>query len=231
MARTETSRWTSQYIIKVAIVAAAVGCLGPLAFAIVHSGTETSQRTRKVATVGQVSLNSSPAASQAQSAPAEQRSASASPSGSVSPGTTVVDAIAPTSTTLLTAVPTTTSTTLAPRGSGDPQVAVVTVVDADDGKTISLRQGQVLRVVLEGPAWQFAEPTDAKVVAPQGEPTYTQGENCAPLPGTHCGTMKAEFRALKTGAATISATRPPCGEGFRCNDEAAKYQLEVRVRT
>jgi hypothetical protein len=229
MARTDTSRWTSQSIIKVAIVAAAVGCLGPLAFAVVRSGTEPPARTRKVATVGQVSLNSSPAASQAQAAPAERSSGSASASSS--PSTTIAGASAPTSTTLLAAVPTTTSTSLVPRGSGDPQVAVVTVVDADDGKTISLRQGQMLRVVLDGPSWQFAEPSDAKVLAPQGEPTYTQGENCAPLPGTHCGTMKAEFKALKTGAATVTALRAPCGEAFRCADEAAKYQLEVRVRT
>jgi hypothetical protein len=102
------------------------------------------------------------------------------------------------------------------------------VVDADDGKVIMLRKGQRLRVVLQGPTWQFAEPSDPDVTAPQGAPTYAPGDNCTPLPGTHCGTVTAEFKALKPGAAVITASRAPC---FQCPDDHPQYRLEVRVRS
>jgi hypothetical protein len=207
-------------VIKIAIAAAAVGCLGPLAFALVRSGTDHTQPARKVATVGQVELNSSPAASSAQP-PSERPSTRRAPVG-----TTVPDALA-TTTTLAAPAAITTSTTSA-GASAAPQVAVVTVVDADDGKVIMLRKGQRLRVVLQGPTWQFAEPTDAEVATPQGSPSYTPGDNCTPLPGTHCGTVTAEFKAMKAGASSISASRAPC---FQCPDDHPQYRLEVRVRS
>jgi hypothetical protein len=220
MSGADTSRWTSQLVIKVAIAAAAVGCLGPLAFALVRSGTEQTRPSRKVATVGQVSLNSSPAASSAlpPSAPPAARPAAVE---------TTIPGVVTTSTTLAVSTATTTSTTI-PGASSASQVAVVTVVDADDGKVIMLRRGQRLRVVLQGPTWQFAEPSDHEVLTPQGSPTYTPGDNCTPLPGTHCGTVTAEFKAMKTGASVVSATRAPC---VQCADDHPQYRLEVRVRS
>jgi hypothetical protein len=220
MSGADTSRWTSQLVIKVAIAAAAVGCLGPLAFALVRSGTEQTRPSRKVATVGQVSLNSSPAASSAlpPSAPPAARPAAVE---------ATIPGVVTTSTTLAVSTATTTSTTI-PGASSASQVAVVTVVDADDGKVIMLRRGQRLRVVLQGPTWQFAEPSDHEVLTPQGSPTYTPGDNCTPLPGTHCGTVTAEFKAMKTGASVVSATRAPC---VQCADDHPQYRLEVRVRS
>jgi hypothetical protein len=218
MSGADTSRWTSQLVIKVAIAAAAIGCLGPLAFALVRSGTEQASPSRKVATAGQVELNSSPAASNAQPPSAHP----AVPPATV--GITVPDAVT-TSTTLLASVPTTTSTTIAGQSSVSQ---VVTVVDADDGKTIMLRRGQRLRVVLEGPTWQFAEPSDHEVLTPQGSSTYTPGDNCTPLPGTHCGTVTAEFKAMKTGVSVVNASRAPC---VQCADDHPQYKLEVRVRS
>ena len=214
------SRWTSQLIVKIAIVAAVAGCLGPLAFALVRSSTHTPPKSSRVQAVGRVSLNSSPAASSVQAPSAQAASRPAAVASNV-PGATTTSTIA-----LLSAA-TTTSTTLA----ASSQVAVVTVVDADDGKTIVLRRGQKLRVVLDGPTWQFAEPSDADVLTPQGQATYTPGENCTPLPGTHCGKVTAEFQAMKMGTSVVTATRAPCNEGFQCPDEQAQYRLEVRVRT
>lgn len=220
MSGADTSRWTSQFVIKLAIGAAAVGCLGPLTFAVVRSGTEQTRPSRKVATVGQVSLNSSPAATSAQP-PSDHPSARP-----VTVETTVPGVVA-TSTTLAASTATTTSTTIVGAPSGS-QVAVVTVVDADDGKVIMLRRGQRLRVVLQGPTWQFAEPTDHDVLTPQGSQTYTPGDNCTPLPGTHCGTVTAEFKAMKTGASVVTAQRAPC---VQCADDDPQYRLEVRVRS
>jgi len=225
MSRTDpsagSSRWTSQLVVKIAIVAAAAGCLGPLVFAVVRSGTHPAPKSRQVQAVGRVSLNSSPAASTVH-APAAQESARPATIGTTVPGAVT------TSTTPLASVATTTSTTAA---ASSPQVAMVTVVDADDGKTIVLRRGQGLRVVLDGPTWQFAEPSDSEVLTPQGPATYTPGDNCTPLPGTHCGKVTAEFRAMKMGTSVVTATRAPCNEGFQCPDEQAQYRLEVRVRS
>jgi hypothetical protein len=215
----QTSRWTSQLVIKIAVIAAVVGCLGPLVFALVRSGTRSPTQARKVATVGQVSLNSSPAVSSAQPPLAQPSSHTATvPS-------TVPDAVA-TSTTVLASATTTSSTVLG--SAGAPQVDVVTVADADDGKTIVLRKGQRLRVVLSGPTWQFAEPSDKDVLAQQGQQTYTPGENCTPLPGSHCGTVTAEFKALKIGASVVTAARAPC---VQCSDDRNQYRLDVRVRS
>lgn len=226
--RTDTSRWTSQFIVKVAIIGAALGFVGPLVFAIVRAGTDDeADRPRQVATVDQVALNSSPAASQVRPPDARQRQ----PATGASP-TTVPPDVSTTSTSVAVVSPSTSTSTTTPAASAQ-QPSVVTVVDADDGKTIVLRRGQQLRVVLEGPTWQFAEPTDSKVLAPQGAPTYTAGEDCTPLPGTNCGTVTAEFRAGQAGASTLVAHRAPCGDParFQCLDEQAKFQLEVRVRT
>ena len=219
MSGADTSRWTSQFVIKLAIGAAAIGCLGPLAFALVRSGTEQTRPSRKVATVGQVALNSSPAAS--------TQPPSDHPSARPATVETTVPQVVATSTTLAASTVSTTSTTIV-GGPSASQVAVVTVVDADDGKVIMLRKGQRLRVVLQGPTWSFAEPSDHDVLTPQGSPTYTPGDNCTPLPGTHCGTVTAEFKAMKTGASVVTAQRAPC---FQCADDHPQYRLEVRVRS
>ena len=218
MSGADPSRWTSQLVIKVAIVAAAVGCLGPLAFALVRSGTEQPRQTRKVATVGQVELNSSPAASSV--VPQTPRPAALPAAETAPPGVT-------TTSTTAASTATTTPTTIAGAAAASP-VPVVTVVDADDGKVITVRRGQRLRVVLQGPTWQFADPSDREVLTPQGSPTYTPGDNCTPLPGTHCGNVTAEFQAAKTGTSTLTAARARC---LACADDDPQYRVEVRVRS
>src|SRR5437588_1284161 len=114
MSGTDTSRWTSQFVIRIAIIAAVVGCVGPLAFALVRSSSGGPTKAKKVATVGQVALNSSPAASESRT-PAARSSEAASSVPTTVAGTPMTVTTTPTVTVVSTTSTTITTASTAPQ--------------------------------------------------------------------------------------------------------------------
>lgn len=78
---------------------------------------------------------------------------------------------------------------------------VVTLGRADDGHTVCVTTGTVVRVVMQaanGRPWRFAVEGDALVAAPQGREALPQGSQVA------------SYRAARPGSARITGTRVAC---------------------
>jgi hypothetical protein len=99
--------------------------------------------------------------------------------------------------------------------------------DAQNGRSVTLHQGQTLVVTLASTYWSFQGSSNPKVLALVGTPVATPG-SCSP-PGSGCGTVSQTFRAVGAGTAQVTASRVSCGEALRCTGSAGHYQLTVQV--
>jgi hypothetical protein len=125
--------------------------------------------------------------------------------------------------------------------TGSPSAMVtnpgpLVVGDGANGSTVTLHQGQTLRVVLGSPGtagstyWSFA-PLPTAVLSAQGDPTVTpdrSGGTCG-RPGTGCGTVALTLTAHSPGTASVAATRSTCGEAMRCAPGRDSFHLTVVV--
>ena len=114
-------------------------------------------------------------------------------------------------------------------GSTGQQSGEVAAGDAQNGQSVQMHAGEVLRLTLGTTAWTFEPPSDQSVLQPQGEATVSPAPKGQCLPGMNCGTTTARFKALKAGAASVTATRLSCGEARRCVGAEGQYQLSVIV--
>lgn len=118
---------------------------------------------------------------------------------------------------------------LAACGSTGPQLQEVAAGDAQNGQSVKVHVGDVLRVTLDQTAWTFAPSSDPAVLAEQGDQVVSPAPRGACLPGMNCGVTTARFKALKQGTATVNASRLSCGEARRCVGAEGMYQLTVVV--
>jgi hypothetical protein len=114
-------------------------------------------------------------------------------------------------------------------GSTGQPPAEMAAGDSQNGHSVQIRAGEALRVTLDTTAWTFAPPSDPSVLQPQGEAVASPAPRGQCFPGMNCGTTLARFKAIKTGTATITATRLSCGEARRCVGAEGQYQLSVIV--
>ena len=98
--------------------------------------------------------------------------------------------------------------------------------DTQNGKSVMLRPGQTLTVMLSSTYWTFQGSSNLQVLAPVGASVPSPG-SCPP--GVGCGTITQEFRAVGPGTAQVTASRVSCGEAMRCIGSAGQYQLTVQV--
>ena len=106
---------------------------------------------------------------------------------------------------------------------------VVTVSDADNGRTVTLTRREVLKVVLNSTYWQITGSSDSAVLRPRGPAQVNpQPEGC--VPGAGCGTVTQSFVAVSSGLAAVTATRSSCGEAEGCLPSAAEWKVTVRVQ-
>lgn len=122
----------------------------------------------------------------------------------------------------------------AARTAVPPEPAVVG--QSANGRTLTLRTGQTLRVVLGSPtaagstSWSFA-PLGSGVLSPLGTPTVTPDRsdgNCG-RPGMGCGTVALTLTAQATGTTEVSASRTSCGEAIRCAAGQDRFHVTVVV--
>jgi hypothetical protein len=104
-----------------------------------------------------------------------------------------------------------------------------TVTDNANGQTISLQQGQVLRVVLSSTYWKIDGSSNSAVLSLLNGP-ITQAQQSGCVPGQGCGTVTAVYRAAVTGQAQVSASRGTCGEALGCSAASSQFVVYVIVR-
>lgn len=105
---------------------------------------------------------------------------------------------------------------------------VTQVSDNENGKTISVKPGGRVRVVLNSTYWTFQGSSDSQTLQPIGEPTVAP-DTSVKIPGIGAGTVTLEFQALKAGTAKISASRVSCGEALLCPEDKRSFQVTVVV--
>jgi hypothetical protein len=117
-----------------------------------------------------------------------------------------------------------------PSGPTPSPRAAVTIAasDAENGRTMTVRVGDRVSVVLDSTYWSFAGSSNAGVMAPAGRPSVSpMPSGC--VPGGGCGTVTATFLTIAPGSAQVSASRTTCGEALRCTGSAGSYRLIVEV--
>ncbi len=117
------------------------------------------------------------------------------------------------------------------QGSSSPSPSPSSDIQAGDGQngqSITLHPGQTLTVTLGSTYWTIQGSSDSQVLTPVGKPATTP-ESCSAPPGSGCGTVSQEFRAVSSGTAQVTASRVSCGEAMRCVGPAGQYQLTVQV--
>jgi hypothetical protein len=103
----------------------------------------------------------------------------------------------------------------------------VTLSDTDDGRSVAVRTGDVVVVVLHSTYWRFTTPASATVAA-DGEPTVAPTmQGC--VPGGGCGTVTARYRATSRGTAALRAHRDSCGEALACTGGQGDWQVQLTV--
>jgi hypothetical protein len=103
------------------------------------------------------------------------------------------------------------------------------VGNADSGKTVRLRPGQAMRVVLTGGYWTFQGSSAPSVLRQNGPPTELppSPDNCPP--GLGCTPLAARFTAVAAGTAQVRAGRTSCGEARRCTGDEGTFSVTVVV--
>ncbi len=100
--------------------------------------------------------------------------------------------------------------------------------DNQNGKSVTMHPGQTLLVTLGSTYWTIQGSSDSLVLAPVDK-AVTTPQSCSAPPGSGCGTVSQEFRAVRAGTAQVTASRVSCGEAMRCVGPAGQYQLTVQV--
>ena len=113
------------------------------------------------------------------------------------------------------------------QGQGTPSSGIK-AGDKQNGTSITMHPGQTLMVTLGSTYWTIQGSSDSQVLTPVGA-AVTTPQSCSAAPGSGCGTVSQEFRAVKSGTAQVSASRTSCGEAMRCVGPAGQYALTVQV--
>ena len=85
----------------------------------------------------------------------------------------------------------------------------IVVGEADIGRTLTLARGDIVRVVLHSTYWQFDDPSNGAVVAPDGPPVYAAAVGGGCVAGQGCGTATAWFPRHRNGP--VHRLGPPNG--------------------
>jgi hypothetical protein len=104
--------------------------------------------------------------------------------------------------------------------------SVVTVNDADNGRTVTLAPGGELTVTLGSTYWTINGSSNPAVIRQVGQPTVSAGP-CPP--GVGCGQVTATFVAGQAGRADVTASRSSCGEALSCTGGSGSYRVSVVV--
>ncbi|MEY9838158.1 hypothetical protein [Streptacidiphilus sp. EB103A] len=114
-----------------------------------------------------------------------------------------------------------------PSSSGPRQV---TLDEHASGGTVTLPVGSTLQITLHSTYWKPPTSSAVAVLRPLGPavPAVTPtASGCHP--GSGCGTLSAGFTALRSGTATVTASRTSCGEAMACPPAQRTFTVTVQV--
>lgn len=104
----------------------------------------------------------------------------------------------------------------------------VTLSERDNGRSISIKPSNKVRLVLHSTYWQIRGSSDPSVVAPEGEPMYdAKRADC--VPGGGCGTVVQSFTAMGAGRVDLRAERKVCGEALACRPDQQRFAVTIVV--
>jgi len=101
------------------------------------------------------------------------------------------------------------------------------VSEADTGATVHARVGDQIAVTLHSTYWQLDAPTSGVLVMAGPTGIMTGGPSCPTVPGTGCGSVRADFRVARSGTTMLTANRQSCGEAMRCTGTQGRWAVTV----
>jgi hypothetical protein len=113
-------------------------------------------------------------------------------------------------------------------GTGAHAGATVTLRDSDNGTSVDIHSGDIVKVVLASTYWTVRDSSNSAVLRTDG-PADVVPRRSGCVPGQGCGTVTATFTAVGVGSAVIVATREVCGEALQCRGANGHYQVTVKV--
>jgi hypothetical protein len=101
------------------------------------------------------------------------------------------------------------------------------VSDTDRGGTVQAKVGDDIVVTLHSTYWQLSKPSGGVLVGVGSPQTAAGGPSCPTVPGTGCGTIRADYRVEQPGKTEIRASRTSCGEAMRCTGSAGRWSVTI----
>jgi len=113
--------------------------------------------------------------------------------------------------------------------AGGPTVIVVR--NDANGKTVSARAGDRIKLILSSNYWHVTGSSAPRVLRQDGPPVLlSRPSSCPDIPGLGCTPVRADFTALTDGKAVITARRSACGEALRCKPGQTRFTVNVVIR-
>jgi len=113
--------------------------------------------------------------------------------------------------------------------AGGPTVIVVR--DNANGKAVSARAGDRIKLILSSSYWDVAGSSAPRVLRQDGPPVLlSRPGNCPDIPGLGCAPVQTDFTALTDGKAVITARRSACGEALRCSPDQTRFTVSIVIR-
>jgi hypothetical protein len=103
------------------------------------------------------------------------------------------------------------------------------VSESSRGATVQAHVGDDIVVTLHSTYWQLGAPAGNVLVARGAPVTATGGPSCPPVPGSGCGTIRADYRVAQAGKTEIEASRASCGEAMRCTAAQGSWSVTVEA--
>jgi len=108
---------------------------------------------------------------------------------------------------------------------------VIVVRDDANGKAVSARAGDRIKLILSSSYWHVTSSSAPRVLRQDGPPVLlSRPDSCPDIPGLGCTPVRTDFTALTDGKAVITARRFACGEALRCKPGQTRFTVSVVIR-
>ena len=116
-------------------------------------------------------------------------------------------------------------------GSTAPPSAVTVSSDHANGRTLHVKVGQRLDLILSSTYWQLRGSSAPAVLRQEGSATpLPRPSTCPKIPGLGCIPVRTSFLAVAPGTAVITASRTTCGEALHCAADQRHFRVTIVVR-
>jgi len=115
-------------------------------------------------------------------------------------------------------------------GSNNPVPRTIVLHDNANGRTVSVRRGDSLELILASSYWNVTGSSAPGVLRQEGATSLLpRPSSCPDIPGLGCNPEQTTFKALTRGKAVITAGRTTCGEALRCGGPGRPTRFTLTV--